>query len=100
MPNDTNQSDIVPAAPLPIPVSKEVAPGITRTPGVCGGDPCIIRSRIPVWVLHRHRQLGAAEQEILENFEGLTPQDLQNAWAYVDSHPAEIEQMIWENEDW
>ncbi|MGE0823138.1 MAG: DUF433 domain-containing protein [Candidatus Binatia bacterium] len=25
-------------------------PGIESTPGVCGGDPCIVRTRIPVWV--------------------------------------------------
>jgi hypothetical protein len=26
-------------------------PGIERIPGVQGGDPCIVRTRIPVWVL-------------------------------------------------
>ena len=26
-------------------------PGIESRPGVCGGDPCIVRTRIPVWVL-------------------------------------------------
>jgi hypothetical protein len=25
-------------------------PGIESTPGVCGGEPCIVRTRIPVWV--------------------------------------------------
>jgi hypothetical protein len=28
-------------------------PGIDTTVGVCGGDPCIVRTRIPVWVLEQ-----------------------------------------------
>ena len=34
-------------------------PGIESVPGVCGGDPCIVRTRIPVWVLEQYRRLGA-----------------------------------------
>jgi hypothetical protein len=26
-------------------------PGIESTSGVCGGDPCIVRTRIPIWLL-------------------------------------------------
>ena len=26
-------------------------PGIESVPGGCGGEPCIVRIRIPVWVL-------------------------------------------------
>ena len=26
-------------------------PGIDSIPGVCGEEPCIVRTRIPVWVL-------------------------------------------------
>ena len=33
-------------------------PGIESTPGVCGGEPCIVRTRIPVWVLVHAKQLG------------------------------------------
>src|ERR1039457_293447 len=28
-------------------------PGIDSTPGVCGGEPCIVRTRIPVWALEQ-----------------------------------------------
>jgi Protein of unknown function (DUF433) len=31
----------------------EAFPGIESRPGVCGGEPCIIRTRIPVWVLEQ-----------------------------------------------
>ena len=39
--------------------------GIERTPGVCGGDACLLRTRIPVWVLVRARLLGSSESELL-----------------------------------
>ena len=29
----------------------EAFPGVESMPGVQGGDPCIVRTRIPVWVL-------------------------------------------------
>ncbi len=29
----------------------DVFPGIEAAPGVCGGEPRIVRTRIPVWVL-------------------------------------------------
>jgi len=32
-------------------------PGVESIPGVCGGEPCIVRTRIPVWVLEQARQL-------------------------------------------
>ena len=34
-------------------------PGIEKTPGVCGGAACIVRTRIPVWVLENYRRLVA-----------------------------------------
>lgn len=73
--------------------------GIESTPGVCGGDPCIIRTRIPVWLLERARQLGTSEADLLRAYPTLRAQDLVNAWAYVGAHRDEIEQQIRENEE-
>jgi uncharacterized protein (DUF433 family) len=73
-------------------------PGIESTPGVCGGDPCIVRTRIPVWTLERFRQLGSSEKTMLEAYPSLRAEDLTNAWAYVRSHRAEIEEQIRLNE--
>ena len=73
-------------------------PGIESTPGVCGGEPCIVRTRIPVWILVRARQLGASEAEILGSYPTLRALDLVNAWAYARSHHEEIEGQIEENE--
>jgi len=74
-------------------------PGIESTPGVCGGEACIIRTRIPVWILDRARQLGTGEAELLRCYPTLRAEDLANAWAYVRSHREEIERDCRENED-
>lgn len=73
-------------------------PGIESSPGVCGGEPCVVRTRIPVWVLEQARRLGTTEAEILRCYPTLRAEDLANAWAYVRSHRQEIEQQIQENE--
>jgi uncharacterized protein (DUF433 family) len=72
--------------------------GIESRPSVCGGAACIVRTRIPVWVLENARRLGVTESELLQDYPTLTAQDLANAWAYVRSHRAEIEREIIENE--
>lgn len=77
----------------------ESFPGIESRPDVCGGDPCIVRTRIPVWVLEQTRRLGASEAALLENYPSLRAEDLSNAWAYVRSHRDEIERQIRENEE-
>ncbi|MBM4042788.1 MAG: DUF433 domain-containing protein [Planctomycetes bacterium] len=76
----------------------EAFPGIESTPGVCGGDPCIVRTRIPVWVLVRARQLGIAEMDILRSYPSLRAEDLANAWAYYRAHAGEVDQQILRNE--
>jgi uncharacterized protein (DUF433 family) len=73
-------------------------PGIESSPGVCGGEPCIVRTRIPVWVLEQARRLGASEEELLRSYPSLRAEDLANAWAYVRSHRLEIQEQIRENE--
>jgi uncharacterized protein (DUF433 family) len=73
-------------------------PSIESTPGVCGGEPCIVRTRIPVWVLEQARRLGTSEADLLRCYPNLRAEDLANAWAYVRSHREEIEQHICENE--
>ena len=74
-------------------------PGIESRPGVCGGEACIVRTRIPVWVLVRARQLGASDAEILRCYPSLRAEDLADAWAYYRSHREEIDREIRENEE-
>ena len=46
----------------------EAFPGIESLPGVAGGDPCIVRTRIPVWLLEQVRRLGTSEADILKSY--------------------------------
>jgi uncharacterized protein (DUF433 family) len=73
-------------------------PGIDSIPSVCGGEPCIVRTRIPVWVLVNARELGTNEANLLRCYPTLRAEDLANAWAYFRSHRQEIELQIRENE--
>src|SRR3954469_25732937 len=82
-------------------VAKDIGdafPGIETTPGVCGGEPCIVRTRIPVWLLEQARRLGTSESDLLRSYPSLKAEDLANAWAYVRSHQAEIDAQIKLNE--
>jgi len=73
-------------------------PGIDSRPEICGGEPCIVRTRIPVWLLEQARRLGASEQALLAAYPSLRAEDLVNAWAYARSHSSEIENQIRDNE--
>lgn len=76
----------------------ESFPGIDSQPGVCGGEPCIVRTRIPVWLLVQTRRRGASEADLLQAYPTLRAQDLVEAWGYWHAHPAEIERQIEANE--
>ena len=74
-------------------------PGVESNPGVCGGEACIVRTRIPIWVLEQARRLGVNESELLRSYPLLRAEDLANAWAFVRSHHDEIERQIRDNEE-
>ena len=74
-------------------------PSVESDPQVCGGEPCIVRTRIPVWLLVHARQRGTSEAELLQSYPALRAEDLAEAWAYYRSHRAEIDRQIVENED-
>ncbi len=73
-------------------------PGIESSPSVSGGEACIVRTRIPVWVLVQARDLGTGEADILHAYPTLRAEDLSNAWAYYRVHKEEIDKAIQENE--
>jgi uncharacterized protein (DUF433 family) len=73
-------------------------PGVEKTPGVAGGSACIVRTRIPVWVLEGYRRLGWTEARILSAYPSLRAADLVHAWAYVEAHRQEIDEEIRQNE--
>jgi uncharacterized protein (DUF433 family) len=73
--------------------------GIESRPDVCGGEACIVRTRIPIWLLEQARRLGATEADLLRSYPTLRAADLVNAWNYVRKNPAEIEKQIHDNEE-
>lgn len=74
-------------------------PGIESRPDVCGGEPCIVRTRIPVWTLEQARRQGIREAELLRSYPSLTATDLANAWAFVRQYHEDIAQQIRDNEE-
>lgn len=74
-------------------------PDIESNPDICGGEPCIVRTRIPVWILVQARKLGTSESDLLKCYPSLRAEDLANAWAYYRVHHDEIEKQIIENEE-
>jgi len=74
-------------------------PGIESLPGVCGGEPCIVRTRIPVWLIEQWRRLGVSKVGLLEEYSALRDYDIENAWAYARAHVDEIEEQIRMNEE-
>jgi uncharacterized protein (DUF433 family) len=73
-------------------------PGIDSAPEVRGGEPRIVRTRIPVWLLVQARRLGTSEADLLLAYPTLRAEDLANAWAYFRAHRDEIDQQIHEHE--
>jgi uncharacterized protein (DUF433 family) len=73
-------------------------PGIEKTPGVCGGSACIVRTRIPVWLLVEASLAGASEAQLLLSYPSLRAEDLTNAWAYYRANKDEVDNEIAENE--
>jgi uncharacterized protein (DUF433 family) len=72
---------------------------ITKTPGVMGGDACIHKTRIPVWLLASYRNDGATDAFILDCYPHLSAADLVNVWAYTEAYPDEIEEAIRQQDD-
>ncbi len=71
---------------------------ITKTPGICGGDPCIRGHRIPVWVLVNYRRQTSSDTDVLRAYPSLTAEELKAALDYATTHEDEIEKAIRENE--
>ena len=71
---------------------------ITKTAAVCGGRACIAGTRITVWGLVSHRNLGLDERAILAAVPLLTSDQLAAAFRYADENADEIAHDLAENE--
>jgi uncharacterized protein (DUF433 family) len=77
----------------------ETYPGIEKTPNVCGGSACVIRTRIPIWTLVTLKKAKVTDINLLKAYPTLRQQDLLNAWSYYKANKKEIDQDIKENND-
>ena len=96
---DMSQSEIAQLVQRATRRIAEDFPGIEKTPGVCGGSACIIRTRIPVWSIIEYMQMGVGKEKLLQNFPTLRAQDLANAWAYYDANKEEVDHEIMQNNE-
>ncbi len=72
--------------------------GIESRADVLGGEACVVRTRIPVWLLMQLQRLGASEADLLRDYPTLRAEDLTNAWAFAAAHPKRIETEMALNE--
>lgn len=56
---------------------------IVSHPDICGGEPCVAGTRIPVWVVLSHLATGEDIETILRNFPRLTKEDVLACLEYA-----------------
>ncbi|HEY4716029.1 MAG TPA: DUF433 domain-containing protein [bacterium] len=56
---------------------------ISVTPEICGGEPCIRGTRIPVWVILSHLAADEDYDTVLKNFPNITREDILAAIEYA-----------------
>ena len=68
---------------------------ISRTPGICGGRPCIAGHRIRVQdIAIEHEWQALAPEEICQQHPGLTLAEVYAALSYYYEHHGEIQAEI------
>lgn len=56
---------------------------ISVDPAVCGGEPCVKGTRVPVNVVLSHLAAGDSQDDILANFPGLAREDIKACLEYA-----------------
>jgi len=75
-------------------------PHITKTTGVCGGQPTIDNTRVRVKNVVALLQEGKTPEEMLVQYPDLALAQIHAALLYYYDHPAEIEAALKEEEEW
>ena len=73
---------------------------VSSTPGVCGGKPCIIGTRIRVWDIVCMSDAGNPPERIVQAYPHITIADVHAALAYYFDHREEIEAQMREADQW
>ena len=56
---------------------------IVSDPNICGGEPCVKGTRIPVHIILSHLAAGEAYETVLQEFPRLTREDLLACLEYA-----------------
>jgi uncharacterized protein (DUF433 family) len=58
-------------------------PRISTDPNICGGEPCIAGTRIPVHIILSHLAAGDSVETILQNFPRIQKADIDACLEYA-----------------
>ena len=58
-------------------------PRIASDPNICGGEPCVKGTRVPVHIILSHMAAGENYETILKNFPRLTIEDIKACLEYA-----------------
>jgi len=73
-------------------------PHIVKIDGVCGGEAIIEGTRIAVWhLVNYYYKVGLSIEEILADWDYLTPAQVFSALAYYHDHKSEIDKLRQKN---
>lgn len=67
---------------------------INSDPNICGGEPCINGTRIPVHIILRHLAAGDDFETILKNFPRITKEDIKACLEYASFLATEKEMVL------
>lgn len=56
---------------------------IISDPAICGGEPCVARTRIPVHIVLSHLAAGDSEEKVVQEFPRLTKEDVLACLKYA-----------------
>lgn len=57
---------------------------IIANPNICGGEPCVKDTRIPVHIILSHLAAGDTTQTVLNQFPSLSEKDIQACLEYAE----------------
>jgi len=67
---------------------------VHKDPAICGGDPVVVGTRIPVHVIYRRTKAGESVEAIQRAYPHLTLAQIHDALSYAYDHVAEIRSEI------
>jgi uncharacterized protein (DUF433 family) len=72
-------------------------PYVARVKGVCGGQPVVKGTRVPVRIIAECWRSGMSPEEIRESYPDLGLAQIFDALSYAEDHTEEIEHLLRED---